>query len=489
MRWKSIRVAALLCLVMGAVHAADIRQGSQCDVAAGETIDGNLFVVCRMLRVDGHITGNLIGMATGAVITGRVDGDIYLLAGEMEMRGAVGDDIHFAGSQMQLHEDARLGDAHSDLLTLSLSTEIMPGAQLPGSLSAAGYQVRVDGTVDGELQFWGAALAINGAVGGAVDAQVGDSRVDISQWQTLFDLLVNVPLLNPGLRVGEGARVEGALTYSSQSEGALAEGALAAPARYIPIIPQPDFSQIAGQQDESRGLSSYLTQVAREFIALSIIGVIGLLLLPRPLQAPLDHLRARPLPSLVVGALGSVGLVIAATLFVLLTIIAVLLIGALQINELTLTVAAILGIVDVGGTGLLVFALMFISRVVVCLALGGLIFQFAAGGRKLNLFAQLIAGVALLALVVALPLVGALAQWAAIFLGVGAMVLTTQARIDHLRESASPMPAYVAVNPPLLARPGDDPRPAPPPPPIINDERRPLGMDNLPEGFRWWDNE
>jgi hypothetical protein len=398
------------------------------------------------------------------------------------VHGTVGDDVHFAGSQVRLHDSAQMSDRYADLLTLSLSTEILPGAALPGSLSSASYQVRVDGIVGGELHFSGASLAINGRVGGDVDAQVGSSRVDISQWQTPLNLLVEVPLMNPGLRVGDSARLDATLTYTSQTQGEIAAEALANPPIYIPVVPQPDFSQLAGQEAEASGLSIYLTQVARDLIALGVIGVIGLLIAPRPLQTPLETLRLRPLPSLAVGALGFVGLALALAVFILLTILVIALVGTLQSTELTLIVAAILGIVDIGGSGVLLFVMLFLSRVVVCLTLGQLIVQFAAVSRSPGVFVRYLVGVGLLALVSALPIAGTLITWGAIFLGLGAIVLTLQGQVDQRRDTTSRTHTAAAPGDPDASR-------GAPPPPILDDTPRPVGMDNLPDGFRWWESD
>lgn len=52
------------------------------------------------------------------------------------------------------------------------------GTSIPGNIAAAGYQLVLNGDVGGEVNFWGSGLAINAAVGGDVDAVVGDLQFD-----------------------------------------------------------------------------------------------------------------------------------------------------------------------------------------------------------------------------------------------------------------------------------------------------------------------
>lgn len=487
MRWQWLGfILLLLVLAPVAVAARDLQRGDNCTIAADETVVGNLFVLCRALTVEGHVTGNLMGAATDIRLDGAVDGDVYLVGWALDVSGQVGDDVHFAGPVARLHPPARLASQTSSLLTLTLSTAIQPDVTVPGSVIGAGYQLLLNGTVEDEVQFWGSALTIAGTVGSDVNAQVGDADVDIAQLQTVLSLFTDIVLTNPGLRVRDGAQIDGQLTYAGPTAGVIAPGSLAHPPSYTPVVVQPDFSQLAGE--EEAGLSLYLSQVVREFIALAVIGVLGLLVVPRGLQAPLQTLRARALPSLAVGLLTFISLLIVIGVALILTGLIIFLIARLGINELTFTIAAILGIVDIGGSGLLIFVSIFVSRVVVSLALGQLLMHLLRRQpiRSFGVFVHLGVGGLVLALLVALPIFGLLMNGIAVFFGLGAILLTLQSRMDAAR-SATNAPRYVAVTAPALPRHPDEPKPPPPPPPIMDDEPRALGMDNLPDGFEWWD--
>jgi hypothetical protein len=91
----------------------------------------------------------------------------------------------------------------------------------------------------------------------------------------------------------------------------------------------------------------------------------------------------------------------------------------------------------------------------------------------------MLAGVALLAVLFSLPLIGWLFSAVSAFLGLGALLLIIRGQVRVIR--AAPGSRIR-----LLPRQKDIPEI---PPPMIGDSKRPLGMDNLPEGFRWWEGE
>jgi cytoskeletal protein CcmA (bactofilin family) len=476
---------ALVLFTTSIVSARDIQQGDQCTIAADQTIEGNLFVLCRTLQLDGRVTGNLLGAATVVNLTGTVDGDVYVVAGDLDIQGTLGGDIHFAGPSLRVGESARLEADDADVISLSVSTHIPNGVTLPGSLISLSYQAMIDGAVGGEVNFWGSSLTINGSVAGDVDAQVGDASADVSQVET-FLLPFNVDLNNPGLRIGETASIDGQLSYAGPSEAEIAEGAAVADPLYTPVLVQPDFAQIApGEADNALGL--YAGQVAREFVTLALIGVIALALMPRTLQAPLRMVQVRPLSSIGVGLLTFILSFPILLIVVLLSVLVVVALWLLQLRDLVFAGSGVLGFLNLGSASLFYFIAIFIGRVIVCLAVGRMVVRWLWGDMRgwRVLYVSLLAGTALLALVASLPVIGWVVNALAVFLGLGAIITLIQARLEAARVAAPPPSQYA-----VLVRHPDEPRLIPPPPPpVIDDSPRPLGMDNLPAGFRWWDDE
>lgn len=464
-------------LVMGnlrGVSAHDVLQGDQCVIPSGEHLMGNVFVICRELIVSGEIDGNLFGGAANILIDGTVDGSLYLAGGQMDITGEVGGDVHFAGGVLNIKPTARLRSASADLISLSVST-VVEQTRIPGSVTNVGYQLLIDGTVGREVSFWGSALTIDDVIGGDVTATVGDpTSTGVSELRTVFNFLpVDVTLVNPGLRVGEAGMVDGRLRYAGPVEGEIAVELPFAP-EYTPVTNQTDFT-ITPEESLAERLRDYAAQAVREFVSLALVGMVGLLLTPRSLQAPIYSLRVRPLPSLGVGLLTFIISFPIFLIVILFSIALILLLSVLQLGDLALIGGVIVNILNLGGAGLFYFTAIFVSRVIVCIALGRFMVRLLLGDRpeRYMTYVSLLLGVVLLALASSLPYVGWLINALAAFLGLGAILTLIQRQLEIARSANTPEPKR-----PEEARQL--------PPPVIDDQPRAPGTDNLPDGFRWW---
>lgn len=476
---RLIPVLALLMIFLGGVQVAfahDVLQGDECTVAANERIEGNVFALCRILTISGEIDGNLFGAASTIVIDGSVTDSVYAVGGQLDVSGSIGQDVHFAGGALNILPAAQFGSPTSDLITVNLSTQV-DNAGIPGSITSVGYQLVLNGAVDGEVSFWGSALVINSTVVGNVTASVGDpSSTGVSELRTLFNFLpYQVELQPPGLTISDKGMVNGQVRYSALSAGNIA----------VELPNPPIFTQVANQNNViapelsfAESLLAYMAQAIREFISLILIGVIGLLLFASPLQAPIYNLRVRPLPSLGVGLLVFIisfpAFFIVVPLFGLLLVLAL---SVLQLSDLALIAGLIILLLDLGGAGLFYFIAIFVSRVVVCIALGRIILRMILGSRSehwMN-YINLLVGVALLALLSSLPYVGLWINALAAFTGLGAIILRVLQALDEARQrSNTPMNSLVPEEARQL------------PPPVIEDKMLGPGMDNLPDGFQWW---
>jgi cytoskeletal protein CcmA (bactofilin family) len=483
MRLKLV-IVLLMILVLQTLHIAaarEIVQGNDCTIGADQVIEENVFVMCRTFTLNGQIKGDLIGAAFTAELNGAVDGNVYMVAGQMDMRSHVGRDIVFAGPVLRIHPTATFEDERSSLISATLSTEVFDGARLPGSVTSVSYQLMLDGDVGGEVNFWGSALRISGAVNGDVSATVGDAQLgDASQLQTLLTpFRFEVRLISPGLTISEEAMITGQLTYTSTSPGVI-EGTLPHEPIFNQIVTAPDFTQI-NNPDEEIGvtwLSSYLGVVVREFITLGAIGLLGVYFLPRALQVPAQQIRNRPLNSLGAGILTFILSIGVWVLLLLLIILTTLVFVTFSLPDLVIIGMIAVGVLNIGGASAFYFIAIYISRVIVCLAMGRALVRLALGDDGSMTYLHLLVGVALLSVLVFVPVIGGAINAITLALGLGAIFLTfTQIRGTSRR----PTTAVTLPIAPQTARQI--------PPPIVGDNPRGPGMDNLPEGFRWWDND
>ena len=480
-RWMIAGVAVLMLLLglPGISQAHDVLRGDECVIGPRETVTDNLFVLCRVLRVEGRVLGSIIGAAFDTVITGTVHNDIYLLGGQILFDGTLEEDLVFGGMLLRMGPNARFNNPRGDVLSVALSTEIDRGAYIPNSLIAAGYQLLMAGEVDGQISFWGSALMIGGQVNGDVDATVGDPEAgDGSQLQTLLiPFRFDINLRQPGLVVTADATIDGVLRYTGATEGQI-NGELAQPPVYLPIITRPDLTQpILTESDNAQWLGSYLTQVIREFVTLGAIGVIGLALFPRQMVTPLINLRFRPLSSLGVGLLTFVLSFAGLIIVVLLALLLIFALAMLRLGDLVLASSLLLGVMGGGAAGGFYIVALFVSRVIFSLALGRAIVWLIIGddGSLRLLYLSLAVGLALLALVAWLPVLGWMLNFAALALGLGAILITFMQQLS--RPGPAPQPVQIPSRVEVARYI---------PPPTIEDQPNDPGMRNLPEGFDWW---
>lgn len=477
MRLKWILAFIFLTLAGGpVVTAREVIQGGDCYIGPDQVVEGNLFALCQTLEVSGRINGDLFALAVTAELNGTVTGNVYLLAGQMDARGPIGRDLIFVGPTLRVHPTVTFEDTASSLLALTINTDIASGARIPGSVTAAGYQLIVSGRVGRDIRFWGSALTIRGQVGGNVDASVGDEQLsDISQFQTLLlPFRFNIRLIPPGLTVGTQGQIDGQLTYSATSPGQI-DGQVAGETIFNRIITVPDFAQIEelGSEDNITWLTTYGILVVREFVVLVAVSVLLAYGFQRPLQMPLLPLRQRPLNSLGTGILAFIlfiGLWIVVFILIVLVVLAA---AALQLGDLALLGFITLGVINIGGAGAFYFITFFIARAVVCLALGRFLVQLTLGDSGRLLYIPLVIGVALLSLLIYLPVIGLVINALVLALGLGAM---SQA-VMQMRPAARRAPVLPELRTTTSLVP----------PPIIEPQPRGPGMDNLPQGFRWWD--
>ncbi len=483
--WGLLFISLLLALGNGAAFAREIRQGDQCLVGPTEIIEGNLFALCRTLQIQGTVNGDVLGAATEAKISGKISGDVYLFAGQLEISGEVGEDVHFAGAVLRLTPSATLGSETSDLMSLSLSTQLDAATQIPGSVTAAGYQLVLNGGVGGEVSFWGSALEIDGEVGSDVDAQVGDPQsTGVSQLQTLIvPFGWDVELINPGLVLGEKGVVNGDLKYSAVAEGAVS-GKVVGDTFFNKVATQPDLGEII--QNENRdGVRLLIGETIHEFAILALIGVVALLIVPRQFQMPMRALQSRTLPSAGMGLLAFiVSFPITIVMLILIVLLLVVPLIVLQLDSLFVFLfsGTVLGAWG-GAASIFYFTAIFVSRVVVALLIGRGIVRAVIGddGSQRVAFISLFVGILVMSIVVSLPAIGIIFSAITAFMGLGSILIVLSNQMRAVREQVPASALRVKAIPGVrrtAARPLA--------PPMLEDGYGP-GMDNLPEGFDWWD--
>jgi len=495
LRIQRVLLAILtLMLLAGTTLGREILEDRQCVIPANQTVRGTLFVLCEELQIDGRVEGNVFGGAIRATINGEVTGSLYLLSFDTLITGAIAGDVHFVGAMLDVYQAQPTSDDASppnplngNLLTVTLSTILGDAVTVPGSITQVGYQLVIEGQVEDEINFWGSALIIDGAVNNRVYATVGDPESDGSQIETiLIPFGFDVQLRNPGLVILPGAQVDGALTYIGPTE-AIIEGEVSGRVDYTEIIP---LSQLPTSV-EPGVVSTIVRNSFREFSTLLVIGVLGLVFAPRWLLNPITHLRSRPISSLSVGMLS---FILSFPIFLIMLLLSLaLLVGLflLGLDGVLVVSSVVLVTVNLAGISLFYLGAIFIARVIVALAIGRFLVRRIWGSNQ-GVRVQYVCmgiGTLIIAVLASIPAIGWIINAVALFLGLGALLTLLIDYFGHLRESSfsgewsitapinrvpSPLRQQIESNQPVqlpIPPPPDEPPPAPP------------GMTNLPTGF------
>ncbi len=359
---------AIAVALLGLASAAAAQEGDRVVAAHGEDV----FVSGASVELREPVAGDAL-LAGGSVESNAsVGGDLVAAGGEAAVRATVGDDLYVAGGDVTVdalvNGNARIAGAR---------VRIVPESRIEGGAAIAGRRVNVDGHFGRYLTVAGSEVTLGGDIGGDVRVYAGE------------------------LSVRPGTRIAGRLTYRVDEAVELpadlvVEGGIAA---------QESDSQ--PREERNRWRDAGQTGSRAGWLWLGGLLAVGLLLafsLAPFSRRTSQALTARPWFAMLVGFLA---LVCMPALIV-----------ALFVTLIGIPLALIL---------LLAYLAMLIGAYVIgALFLGDRALEVASPGNPLTpgrrlgaLFLVLIA----LALVSGVPVVGDLARFAVLLLGLGGILL------------------------------------------------------------------
>jgi cytoskeletal protein CcmA (bactofilin family) len=409
-------MAVLLVVVLWMVpttHASEVRSGDTLIIEAGETINDDVYALAQTVIVNGTIEGDLIAFATDVTINGRVTGDLLGAGQSVVINGTVEDDVRMAGAVLQLGANGQVGD---EVMSAGYSLDMQSGSQVGGDLTFLGGQATIDGTIGGDLMVNAGSLAFNGTVAGDANVAVGGAETQpaINPLQFMPDA-PDMPTVAPGLTVGDNAKVGGEVNIEVPDRAIAAD----VPAELNPNV-EVSAAPVATTNDSNLFVDSGMKFIGR-FLVFAIAAIFVVWLASILLQEATGFLSEKPLPSLGWGAL----------LYFVLPIFAVVIFGAASI------VALILGLIGLGSiaTTIIVFTVMILAaallafivilalltKIVAGYALGKLIFR---SRPDTNFWVVMLVGLAIVALLIALPIAGGLLNLLISMMGLGALWLT-----------------------------------------------------------------
>src|SRR4029078_1837381 len=132
----SLVVLALLfglaALAPAIAHAAVAQEGTDVSVAAGTTIDDDLFVAAQTVTIAGRVTGDVYVGAQAVRVSGTVDGDVIAGAQLVTIDGTVGGNVRAAGARVTIN-----GSVARSVSACAQDITISSGGLVGGSVRAA----------------------------------------------------------------------------------------------------------------------------------------------------------------------------------------------------------------------------------------------------------------------------------------------------------------------------------------------------------------
>jgi hypothetical protein len=355
-------IGGALALVPLSALAADLRQGSDVTVGAGETINDDLYAAAGTTTINGSVNGNVIVAGGTITIAGSVSKDVMVAGGTVTISGHVGGSIRAAVGTLTL-----TGPVAGDLVVAGGTVDVGSGGTIGRDLVLAGGTATISAPVTRNVLMNSGTLTLRSDVGGNLTGRVDHLRLD-------------------------AAKIGGNLDYTSDNQVDLVNGA-----------------RVAGTTTQHRppatNAGSGFLGWLRALIGILALGLIFLFLLPRLSGRSIDTLRAEPWASLGIGA----AIVVATPIVAVVVFIIGLLIGGWWIGLLMIPL------------WILVCA---IGYVVTSFLVGRLLFAQVGWGSYHDVLA-LAAGLLVLAILTVIPLLGWLIGLAAVVLGVGALAMAT----------------------------------------------------------------
>jgi cytoskeletal protein CcmA (bactofilin family) len=405
------------------VSAFDGRSGDRIVIAADQVITDDLYVSAREFVLDGTIIGDLFVAGQTITINGTVQGDLMAAGQTVIINGTVTDDARIAGAALQVGNEASIG---SDLIALGASLETKEGSDVKGELVVGSGQALLAGEVAGDVLAGTGGLDLRGSFGKDVQAYVGEADQNAPPMNMyITNSPITIPPVRPGLTIDKDAQIAGNLEYTSSKDMPIPSHVVSGlVTRVQPRVPAQKAAPTPAQK-----AMEWSFNLLRSIVTLVLFGILLGWLAPRFIQSLAANLKSKPVPSLGWGVIAY-----AAFFFVLLVIIVVMILAGLVFGALTLN--SVSGTI-IWSSLMVIFALIlgfvlvtaFLTKITVGAYLGTLIFgrlnPAQAGGK----FWPIIVGVVIVALLVALPLIGWLFGLLIMFLGLGALWLWGRERL------------------------------------------------------------
>src|SRR4051794_32755734 len=149
--------------------AFDGQTGEDIVIAAGQTVDDDLYLAGRTITIDGTVRGDVVAATQILTINGQIEGNLIAVAQTIVLNGVVRDSVRVAAQAFVMDGGGRVG---RDVIVAGYSAEIRPGSTVGRDFGVGASQAVIAGRVQRNVRGGIDALEISGNVGGDVVASI-----------------------------------------------------------------------------------------------------------------------------------------------------------------------------------------------------------------------------------------------------------------------------------------------------------------------------
>lgn len=442
----SLGMTLALCLVFFATQNAQAASiNHQGTIPADQTVDDDLIISGETVTIDGTVNGLVLAAGNSVTVNGTINGDLFAFGADVVIGPKAVVTGNVFGSARLLENSGRVdGSFFGGAMTLKLNPqssiarnlffggynfEALNNSSVGRDFYMGGYQAVMNGSIGQNVNFAGGAAQIGGNIGGDARLELSGSDSSNSFMKSMSTNNTQMPEALPaGLSISPEAVIAGKLTYTSPVEYASAiQSQPAGGVVYQTPVPGNENSSTQISLPANNGVNhiNFMNTVwnfVRNFIALTIVGLLLVWLAPKLLQKTVAAAQSKPFQSAGVGVLSILiaypGAFIAAIALIGIAILlALLTLGSLNSIVLGLGLSS-LGIVMAVFTVLL----KFVSKCIVAFLVGSLLMNqlFPNKIQGHSIWAMVI-GVFLYALIGAIPVIGWIVSLVVTLVGLGAI--------------------------------------------------------------------
>lgn len=334
-----------------------------------QIINSDYFAAGESVTIRGTVNGDVYAVGGKVTVDGEINGDLLVAGGDLNLRGKVSGSVRAAGGQIIV-----TSIVGKNVSLAGGSINIADTAKIGGNLVAGAGDLNVYSEVGGDITAGAGALTVGNRVGREINAGVGEFTIassatvlgDINYWS------------NKDARIETGASLSGKATRFEPT--------------HVPVNKGIETSaKFFGRLAAAYKIISILSAL--------IVGLILIRLVPIYTQNTAKIVSEKPLQTLGLG-------------FIVLCITPILIV-ILLITIVGIPLAFVL---------LAVYLLaIYFSKIFVAVAIGSKVLDYL--NKKYSLIWALVVGILAYAVVTSIPILGGLAAFLALLMGLGSLAI------------------------------------------------------------------